>query len=242
MENKPSPVCIKGLKRPRQRRDVLLFCEGNFCLDLVPEDDGGVHIEPDMDAAPQFAQLRRPILQSSSLMLGHTGKHGGLRDAIDRLQNARNDLVGITFGVRAAVFQIALVTVLDEVNRHPELRRHEFGETIAELVNGLRFRADLSSGRWLSGPYTAMCSATLSENALHERFKIFLATYFADVFSREVAVHARSIPVTLDGFAVQYNVHLVFLTQTHHQIASGSRCHQRLWQSLWRRSGIPTDL
>src|SRR6266849_1770541 len=54
----------------------------------------------------------------------------------------------------------------------------------------------------------------------HEGFKIFHATYLADVFGREVAVHARSIPVTLDGFAMQYNIHFVFLTQTHHQIAS----------------------
>jgi len=34
-------------------------------------------------------------------------------------------------------------------------------------------------------------------------------------------VHARSIPVTLDGFAVQLNIHLVLLTETHHQIAGG---------------------
>jgi hypothetical protein len=34
-------------------------------------------------------------------------------------------------------------------------------------------------------------------------------------------VHAGSIPVTLDGFAMQHDIHLVFLTQTHHQIAGG---------------------
>src|ERR1700687_1593843 len=56
---------------------------------------------------------------------------------------------------------------------------------------------------------------------LHEGLEIFLATYFADVFSREVAVHAGSIPVTLDGFAMQNYIHCVFLTETHHQIASG---------------------
>src|SRR4029077_12977569 len=27
--------------------------------------------------------------------------------------------------------------------------------------------------------------------------------------------------VALDGFAIQFNIHLVFLTETHHQIASG---------------------
>src|SRR3984893_11360139 len=56
---------------------------------------------------------------------------------------------------------------------------------------------------------------------LHEGFKIFFATYFADVFSREVAVHARSIPVSLNGFAMQYDIHFVFLTETHQQIAGG---------------------
>src|ERR1700674_568141 len=56
---------------------------------------------------------------------------------------------------------------------------------------------------------------------LHEGFKVFLAPYFAEVFVREVAMHARSIPVTLDGFAMQFNIHFVFLTDTHQQIASG---------------------
>src|SRR3981189_1667216 len=154
----------------------------------------------------------------SSLILGHTG-NTRLRDAIDRLQNARNDLVGITFGVRAAIFQIALVTVLDEVNRHPD-RSATIGATIAELVNGLRFVQTCQTQMVIRAIHSDVLGDVVGER-LHERFKIFLATYFADVFSREVAVHARSIPVTLDGFAVQYNVHLVFLTQTHHQIASG---------------------
>jgi hypothetical protein len=43
--------------------------------------------------------------------------HLRFRDAINRLQNTGDDLVGITLGVRAAIFQIASVTVLDEVNR-----------------------------------------------------------------------------------------------------------------------------
>src|SRR5579871_2832506 len=45
-------------------------------------------------------------------------KRFGPRDAVDRLQDARDDLVRVAFGVRAAIFQIARVTVLDEVNRH----------------------------------------------------------------------------------------------------------------------------
>ena len=50
----------------------------------------------------------------------------------------RDDLVGIAFGVRAAILQIALVTVLDEVDGHPD-GSATIGETVAELVDGLRF-------------------------------------------------------------------------------------------------------
>src|ERR1017187_2901594 len=55
---------------------------------------------------------------------------------------------------------------------------------------------------------------------LHEVFKVFPATYIAEVLSREVAVHAGAVPVTLDGFAVQFDIDCVFLTETHHEIAS----------------------
>src|ERR1700730_10161957 len=57
--------------------------------------------------------------------------------------------------------------------------------------------------------------------SLHEGLEIFLATYFANVFSREVTAHAGPIPVTLDGFAMQDDIPCVFLTETNHQIASG---------------------
>jgi len=44
--------------------------------------------------------------------------HCRLRHGVDRLKNARHDLVRIAFGIRPAIFQIALVTVLDEVDWH----------------------------------------------------------------------------------------------------------------------------
>src|ERR1700733_920475 len=34
-------------------------------------------------------------------------------------------------------------------------------------------------------------------------------------------MHARPIPVTLDRFAVQLDIHFIFLAETHEQIASG---------------------
>ena len=46
---------------------------------------------------------------------------------------------------------------------------------------------------------------------LHEGFKILFATHFAEVLGREVAVHARAIPIALDGLAMQFNVDFVLL-------------------------------
>jgi hypothetical protein len=49
------------------------FCRSDFCLELVPEelivdlvvvpDFRGLNVGADVDAAPQVAQLRRPILR-----------------------------------------------------------------------------------------------------------------------------------------------------------------------------------
>src|SRR6202041_3188347 len=81
-----------------------------------------------------FARDRVQVLLY--LRLGRNGS--GLWHGIDRLQNAGNDLIGIAFGVRTAIFQIALVTVLDEINRHAD-RSATIREAVTELVDGLRF-------------------------------------------------------------------------------------------------------
>src|ERR1019366_5588436 len=142
-----------------------------------------------------------------------------LRDAVDRLQNARDDLVGIAFRVRAAIFQIAPVTVLDEVNRHPD-GSAPIGETIAELVNGLGF-VQTRQAQMITRAIHGDVPGDVGGERFHKVFKVFLATYFAEVLKREITVHAGAIPVTFDGFAVQFNVDCVFLTETHQQIASG---------------------
>src|SRR5579863_8314586 len=58
------------------------------------------------------AQPRRPrrdfLLSSSRLLRGQMSNFG------DRLTNLSNDLVRIGFGVRTAIFKVALVAVLDE--------------------------------------------------------------------------------------------------------------------------------
>src|SRR5580704_7480360 len=81
-----------------------------------------------------FLDRPQPVLARNA----NTHYASGLGDAVDRLQNAGDDLVGIAFRVRTAIFQITLVAILDEVNGHPD-RSAAIGETIAELVDGLRF-------------------------------------------------------------------------------------------------------
>ena len=104
----------------------------------------------------------------------------GLRNAIDGLQNARDDLVRITFGVRAAIFQIAPVTVLDEVNGHPD-GSATIGEAVAELVNGLRFVQTCQSQMVIRAIHGDVLW-DVSFERLHEGFKVVLASNVAEVF------------------------------------------------------------
>src|SRR5579859_3254780 len=53
----------------------------------------------------------------------------------DRLLDLLDDLVWIGLGVGTAIFEIALVPVLDEVDRHAD-RGAAIGQAIAELVDG----------------------------------------------------------------------------------------------------------
>src|ERR1700730_8964213 len=60
---------------------------------------------------------------------------GGGRNFRDGLQDLGSDLVGVALGVRATVFQITLVVVLDERVRHAD-RSTAVGNAVAELVPG----------------------------------------------------------------------------------------------------------
>ena len=76
-----------------------------------------------------------------------------------------------------------------------------------------------SRRRWLSGPYTRDVLWNMLFERLHEGFEVFLAADFPHVLRREVGVHARPVPVSLDGLAIQFDIHLVFLAQTHEEVA-----------------------
>src|SRR5579871_3103594 len=72
---------------------------------------------------PAAALMQLPLCRS----LG-AGRHLG-----DGLQDLRSDLVGVALRVRTAVFQIALVTVVDEAVGHTN-RSPAIGHAVAELV------------------------------------------------------------------------------------------------------------
>src|ERR1700730_11733679 len=57
---------------------------------------------------------------------------GGSRNRRDRLEDLRSDLVGVALRVRAAIFQIALVAVIDEAVGHAD-RSAAVSNTIAEF-------------------------------------------------------------------------------------------------------------
>src|ERR1700741_3625112 len=78
-------------------------------------------------APARASRVLRPQRLSGSL---GAGRHLG-----DRLQDLRSDLVWVALRVRTAVFQIALVTVVDEGVRNAD-RITAVGNTVAELVPG----------------------------------------------------------------------------------------------------------
>src|ERR1700691_77520 len=84
---------------------------------------GGSNSGPD---APKESGLLSDALGRSRL-----GTAGNRRD---RLQDLGSDLVGVALGVRAAIFQIALVAVIGEAVGHAD-RSAAVGDAIAELMD-----------------------------------------------------------------------------------------------------------
>src|SRR5258706_2897440 len=64
-----------------------------------------------------------------------SGRDAGARGRYrgDGLEDLRGDLVGVALRIRAAVFQVALVAVVDEAVRHAD-RGATVGNAVAELV------------------------------------------------------------------------------------------------------------
>src|SRR5580698_269315 len=58
----------------------------------------------------------------------------GGRNRRDRLQDLGSDLVGVALGVRATIFQITLVAIVDEAVRDAD-RCATIGDAVAELMD-----------------------------------------------------------------------------------------------------------
>src|SRR3981189_3432242 len=61
-------------------------------------------------------------------------RFGGGRNRCDRLQDLGGDLVGVALRIRTAVFEIALVPVIDEAVRHAD-RGATVRDAVAELMD-----------------------------------------------------------------------------------------------------------
>ena len=48
----------------------------------------------------------------------------------------------------------------------------------------------------------------------HEFVEVFLTTFFPQLFSREVTVHSRTIPITLERLTVIVNINTVLFAET----------------------------
>src|SRR5260370_15223754 len=135
---------------------------------------------------------RTPPVRAVCPALGRS-RLGGRRHGRDRLHDLGNDLVGVALRVRAAIFQIALVTVVGEAVRYAD-RGAAVSNTIRELVD--------RSGLVLAGQPQMVIRAidrdvifAGSFERLHQLLEIFLAADFAHVGGGEVGGPAGAVPV-----------------------------------------------
>src|SRR5687768_15652403 len=83
-------------------------------------------------APPRFySPARFELMRASNKRSSDLGNRR--RHARDRLQDDRSDLVGVALGVRAAIFEIAAVAVVDEAVRNAN-GGAAVGHAVAELV------------------------------------------------------------------------------------------------------------
>src|SRR6185437_5845313 len=148
---------------------------------------------------------------------GRAGFTGG-RHFRDRLQDLRCDLVGVPHGVRAAIFQIALVAIVDEGVRHAD-RSATVSHAVAELVPRRRLVL-AGQAHVVVRTVDGDVGVDVLLELLHQGFEIVLAADFAHELGREVRVHARAVPVGIaERLAVPLDVDAVGLAQAHHDVA-----------------------
>jgi len=188
-----------------------------------------------MNKSPGCSRSNRDFVLQRCL-----GRRLGLGYRVDGLEDTRDDLVRVAFRVRTAIFKIALVAILDEVYGQAD-GSAAIGETVAELVDGLGFVESSEAQVVIRAIHGDVLGDEFFE-CRHEGFKIFLAADFANVLGREVAVHARAIPVALDRLAVQDQIHLVLLAESVHKIASDPDIVRGLCRALGEDLELPLTL
>src|ERR1700676_4671248 len=89
------------------------------------------HWEDDCKPEGPGQGLAWPVVAQFSLRLwsGLRRRHRG-----DRLQNAAGDLVRVSGRVRTPLFEVAFVTVFDEINRHTD-GSPSFRQAVIEFVD-----------------------------------------------------------------------------------------------------------
>ncbi len=92
------------------------------------------------------------------------------------------------------------------------------GDTVAESVDGLGF---VQAGETLLVLRAVGCDVFFHVlfELVHELLEVFLAARLTEDFGGEVAVHAGSVPVALEGLAVPVDVDAVFLADAEEQVA-----------------------
>src|SRR5215475_11874812 len=105
------------------------------------------------------------------------------RNRRDRLQDLRSDLVWVALGVRTAIFQIALVAVVDEGVRHAD-RGATVGNTPAEGVDR-RGLVLAGQAHVVVGTIDRDVVGTGYLEGVHQLLEIVLAADFTHVLGRE---------------------------------------------------------
>ena len=115
------------------------------------------------------------------------------RDRCNGLQDPAGDLVWVPLGVRAAIFQVTLVSIVREAMRHAN-GRTAVRDAVVEFVDRLGFVQTRETEMIVRAVDRDVLVLVLVERS-HKRFEVGLTTHFTQMLGREVRVHPRTVPI-----------------------------------------------
>lgn len=139
-------------------------------------------------------------------------------------------MIGIALRIRTTVFEVALVTILDEGVRDAD-GRSTVGDAVGEFIDRLSFVETRQAEMVVWAVNGDVFFAMFGESS-HEGLEVFLAAGFAHVFGGEIGVHAGAVPVAFDGFAVVFHVDAVFFAEAVENVAGGPHFIGALFRAL----------